>query len=404
MHLTIEYAQGFDTLQPDEAVRARPSELARSLHEAALNSSSLRAWFARAAASIQPVVEQRHGMIAALVKVEAQGSAVQQLVFVGEPEASCGFTDAAALAAQVVAREAHLFGRDDTGHLDNAPGWQGWPAEPAHGAPSLGHRLLRAEVGPFRVFLLIPTAVVEPTLEQRAALGGVLRQLRSALALCLASGSGASERDATLPPPLEMLRQNQRFKLATPVEALALLRGLFDGPWSLLAHAGNGASRTLLVRRGEPGLALTRPFTTRERIATQFAIEGHSLKWIGFEMGVALSTVSLLVSSSIKKLGLRSRVELTELFGLGPAPAVSALTFQIAGCEYALLDIPLRRLTPPHCLTDAEREVVLGVLSDKSNAEIARTRRTSINTVANQLRGVYQKLGVSGRSELICAC
>jgi DNA-binding CsgD family transcriptional regulator len=55
-------------------------------------------------------------------------------------------------------------------------------------------------------------------------------------------------------------------------------------------------------------------------------------------------------------------------------------------------------------LTCAERQVVLGVLSDKSNAEIAQTRRVSVRTVANQLRAVYQTLGVSGRSELICAC
>ncbi len=89
---------------------------------------------------------------------------------------------------------------------------------------------------------------------------------------------------------------------------------------------------------------------------------------------------------------------------LAGAPCVSACHFELDGETYAVFELPLRRLEPPPCLTAAEREVVLGVLNHCSNAEIASARRTSVRTVANQLRAVYGKLGISGRAELIESC
>lgn len=51
-------------------------------------------------------------------------------------------------------------------------------------------------------------------------------------------------------------------------------------------------------------------------------------------------------------------------------------------------------------LTPAEQEVVRLVLDGHSNREIALRRGASAKTVANQLGGIYQKLGVSSRYEL----
>lgn len=52
-------------------------------------------------------------------------------------------------------------------------------------------------------------------------------------------------------------------------------------------------------------------------------------------------------------------------------------------------------------LTGAERAVVALVARGVPNAAIAVARRTSENTVANQLKNVFRKLGVSGRIELV---
>ena len=54
-------------------------------------------------------------------------------------------------------------------------------------------------------------------------------------------------------------------------------------------------------------------------------------------------------------------------------------------------------------LSPAEREIVAGVLAGKSNEQIAALRRTSVNTVANQIRGVFEKLDVGSRAQLVRA-
>ena len=51
-------------------------------------------------------------------------------------------------------------------------------------------------------------------------------------------------------------------------------------------------------------------------------------------------------------------------------------------------------------LTEAERDVILGVVSGLSNAAIAARRSASPRTVANQLAAIFRKLGVDSRAEL----
>ncbi|MFZ5893361.1 MAG: helix-turn-helix domain-containing protein [Myxococcota bacterium] len=51
-------------------------------------------------------------------------------------------------------------------------------------------------------------------------------------------------------------------------------------------------------------------------------------------------------------------------------------------------------------LTPAEREVIALVQQGHSNEAIAKLRRCSVRTVANQLAASYRKLAVSGRREL----
>lgn len=52
-------------------------------------------------------------------------------------------------------------------------------------------------------------------------------------------------------------------------------------------------------------------------------------------------------------------------------------------------------------LTDAERDVVTGILRGESNAAIAKRRGTHLRTVANQVARIFRKVGVSSRSELV---
>lgn len=87
-----------------------------------------------------------------------------------------------------------------------------------------------------------------------------------------------------------------------------------------------------------------------------------------------------------------------------PPHGLEAYTFDVAGDEYALLAFELPEIAVPAGLSPAEREVVLAVAAGQSNAEIAKARGTSANTVANQLRSIYGKLKISNRIELIRLC
>ena len=76
--------------------------------------------------------------------------------------------------------------------------------------------------------------------------------------------------------------------------------------------------------------------------------------------------------------------------------------FEHAGVSYRYLAVG----GSPHegadgGLTEAEREIVVGVLAGWSNRRIADERGVSVRTVANQLTSIYRKLGVGSRHELI---
>lgn len=51
-------------------------------------------------------------------------------------------------------------------------------------------------------------------------------------------------------------------------------------------------------------------------------------------------------------------------------------------------------------LTEAELDVMVGILAGRSNREIARHRGSSTRTVANQVASILKKLGVRSRLEI----
>ncbi|MDB4964227.1 MAG: hypothetical protein JWP01_4226 [Myxococcales bacterium] len=66
-----------------------------------------------------------------------------------------------------------------------------------------------------------------------------------------------------------------------------------------------------------------------------------------------------------------------------------------------VLSLPTRRrVEVVEGLTPAEHAVAQLAMSGMSNAAIARRRKCSARTVANQLAAVYRKLGVQSRGEL----
>src|SRR5258708_4903951 len=80
---------------------------------------------------------------------------------------------------------------------------------------------------------------------------------------------------------------------------------------------------------------------------------------------------------------------------------VSARCLNVGGDEDVLFEVTPTRIELPGTLSAAETEVATLTLRGYSKRDVARTRGASVNTVANQLRAVYRKLGVSSRTELI---
>lgn len=81
-------------------------------------------------------------------------------------------------------------------------------------------------------------------------------------------------------------------------------------------------------------------------------------------------------------------------------PAIDGARFTLAGEEFAVISIPKASAVEFDSLTRAENEVCRLMLSGLSNADIARTRGTSINTVENQIASIFRKLEITSRSEL----
>lgn len=241
----------------------------------------------------------------------------------------------------------------------------------------------------------------------------------------LAARAGEHGAAANLTEQLRKLHGQERGEPVDSVRASSVWSEFCEGRWSLVAHGVDGQGRLLLMRRKASGQG-SACLSAREKHATAVAMRGGAAKVIASELEIGHSAAATLVYSAIAKLGLRSRVELKEVFGAPPvgwtlapgssaAPAnegdtdgtaaiAAATEFRLGASTYALLELPVRKLRPPPVLTEAEQDVVSHVLNARSNDEIARARRTSRNTVANQLHAVYVKLGISGRAELIHAC
>ncbi len=85
---------------------------------------------------------------------------------------------------------------------------------------------------------------------------------------------------------------------------------------------------------------------------------------------------------------------------LSPPPGLHSREIEFGGRKWLILSFPHAEPELPETLTSAERAIALDVLRGLSNESIARQRRTSIRTVANQVASVFRKSHVGSRLEL----
>jgi hypothetical protein len=79
---------------------------------------------------------------------------------------------------------------------------------------------------------------------------------------------------------------------------------------------------------------------------------------------------------------------------VGPATGPRAARFQMGNDHLVVLSFPLPQPCLPESLSPAEREVAMGIIDGRTNAEIAAARGTSLRTVANQVATILHKASV----------
>jgi DNA-binding NarL/FixJ family response regulator len=152
-----------------------------------------------------------------------------------------------------------------------------------------------------------------------------------------------------------------------------------------------------------------RPLDGRNLGIVERFLLGDERKAIAIDFGLSPSTIAQILKSTLSTMGLdcapfRAPSQLVLLahgaHGCASAEALTVVALEHEGQSlWALseeLDRPLFRSLPP-----AQRAVLRQLIQGRSYVDIAARRRTAYRTVANQVASACQRLGVSGRSELL---
>jgi DNA-binding CsgD family transcriptional regulator len=99
------------------------------------------------------------------------------------------------------------------------------------------------------------------------------------------------------------------------MSAMELWRAMVRGEWTLVDHFDTDGKRLVLARRNSPTVPEIGALGKRERQVAAYAAYGFSIKEIGYELGLGASAVSNHLRTALRKLRLKTRGELTALFG-----------------------------------------------------------------------------------------
>lgn len=105
-----------------------------------------------------------------------------------------------------------------------------------------------------------------------------------------------------------------------PDASLEARRALVSARWSLVDRIEFDGRRYIVARENPPGAPGPEALSSRERQVVAYAKLGHHNKLIAYELGIADSTVRVLVARACAKLGVKTRRELLRVFEDGWCP------------------------------------------------------------------------------------
>lgn len=216
-----------------------------------------------------------------------------------------------------------------------------------------------------------------------------------------ASPAVADDEDArrALTDAVRAMDQARRANVRTsPERALELWRALVAGKWSLVDHWEHGGRRYVAAYSNSGGARDPRALTSTEQSVLRYLALGATNKELSYVLGLPEKTVSKSVSQILKKLSVKSRVDLAATFDAERSTrfdlTVGDESLAVVGVDVALSGKLADKLT------SAERAIAACVARGWSNARIAAERGVAPSTVAKQLQTIYDKLGVENRTRL----
>jgi DNA-binding CsgD family transcriptional regulator len=183
----------------------------------------------------------------------------------------------------------------------------------------------------------------------------------------------------------------------TLIACSAIWTKLVSGRWSLIDDYEDGGRRYILAVRND-AYANEFMLSAAEARTIELSVLGRSPKQMVDELGVSISRVYALRHSALRKLSARSIADVIALarqrpatfFGRIPLGQDALIALRGPAVEQDL-----------SVLSAAEREVGRDLLRAVPQRDIARRRGRALRTVANQVRSIYRKLGVSDRNEFV---
>lgn len=117
----------------------------------------------------------------------------------------------------------------------------------------------------------------------------------------------APSRDSLRRAATALERSRGRMRRDDSDRAVLDWKVLIEQKWSLLDHFDRDGKRYILACRNSPSALADALLTPRERQVVLLAARGHSNKLIGYELGIATSTVGVLLGRAAARLGVKTR-------------------------------------------------------------------------------------------------
>ena len=217
-----------------------------------------------------------------------------------------------------------------------------------------------------------------------------------------ATTAAQGAREALRQAALRRDRARGRLRRYDPEAALNAWQALVNGRWSLVDRFESDGKRFVIAVPNPPEASDPRALSELERPLLHYVAMGYSNKLIAYTLGLPEGTVSARLAHIKRKLAVRSRQELVQVWASRDRQEHLALHLKSERLHLLLSE---RALTPSIAdawvrLTGAEREVAEWVVAGESSQSIASKRRCSRRTVENLLAKVFRKLGLTSRAEL----